>query len=188
MCGLATGAAVTLYATALPATMAVVSGIATPAAEAIADEAIAHKNKTKEKNSTHRERPRKPKYSQQTKQKKKPLPSPPRPPLPNPLPPHPLSSTTPKNPQKSREKKEKIKREKVHATQKVVPYFGRNFLEKKKPKKTKKANFCVVGNSPLRLIFFFIFVFFFFWGGGVGSVQVLLQQPTYFSGTPFFIR
>jgi hypothetical protein len=52
MCGLATGAAVTLYATALPATMAVVSGIATPAAEAIADEAIAHKNKTKQK-KTH---------------------------------------------------------------------------------------------------------------------------------------
>jgi hypothetical protein len=53
MCGLATGAEVTLYATALPATMAVVSGIATPAAEAIADEAIANKNKTKQKKPTH---------------------------------------------------------------------------------------------------------------------------------------
>jgi hypothetical protein len=112
--------------------MAVVSGIATPAAEAIADEAIAHKNKTKEKSHPHTLSDPANQNTPNKQRKKKLFPYHHPPPTP---------FTTPKKTQKKKEKKrEKIKREKVHAMQKVVPYFGGKFLGKKNPKKNKQTN------------------------------------------------
>jgi hypothetical protein len=149
--------------------MAVVSGIATPAAEAIADEAIAHKNKTKEKSHPHTLSDPANQNTPNKQRKKKLFPYHHPPPTPHPF------HNPKKNPKKKREKKGENKEGKSPRYAKSSTLLWGEIFGEKKPKKkqtnkqTKPSSVWLV-TLPLGLAYLLLHLcFFFFWGAGGGG-------------------